>query len=114
MRRLVLLATMLLLAEAPAGGGLGLSEEQWRRLDRGEVVILDLLPSGGLNKPDQGGTGLVLVRASPDAVWRLLLDYRGHAGLYPSVVGTEVLAQSLDQALVRYVIGVDPSPLPSI
>src|SRR5262245_61835030 len=62
-----------------------LSSDQRRRLAGGEVVILDVLPPGGNVKATQGGTAIALVHASADAVWRLLVDYRGHSGLYPRV-----------------------------
>ena len=34
---------------------------------------------------------MALVRASPEQVWRVLVDYPGHARYYPSVVAAEVV-----------------------
>ena len=104
-----LLATLLIFStwQAPANAP-GLSSDQLQQLDRGEVVLLDVLPPGGAGKPGQGGTAITLVRASPDAVWRVLVDYRGHRGLYPRIVGAEVLEANHEHALVRYVLGVGP------
>lgn len=85
-----------------------LSPEQQRRLDDGEILVLDILPPGGDVKPSQGGTAVVLVHASPDIVWRVITDYRGHAGLFPRVVDAEVLETDPQRALVRYTLGVGP------
>lgn len=108
MKRSLTVAIILLALWAPAANPVGLSDDQWRRLERGEVVVLDLLPPGGLAKGSQGGTGMVVVQASPETVWRLLVDYGAHPGLYPRVVGAEVLERNTDHATVRYIIGVGP------
>lgn len=79
-----------------------------RRLDRGDVVFLNVLPPGGSGKAGQGGTAVSLVHASPAAVWQVLVDYRGHSGLYPRVIHAEVLDSDAMHALVRYVVGVGP------
>ncbi len=72
------------------------------------MVVLDLLPPGGDARSSQGGTALGVVRAPGDVVWRLLVDYPRHAGLYPGVVDAAVLESDADRALVRYVVGVGP------
>ncbi len=77
------------------------------RLESGEVVLLDRLPPGG-GGAGEGGTAMSVVHASVGTVWRVLLDYPGHAGLYPSVVRAEVLESDQIRALVRYVIQVGP------
>lgn len=109
MTRRALLAALLIVAvwKAPANS-VGLSSDQLHRLDRGEVILLDVLPPGGSAESDRGGTAMAVVQASPDAVWRVLVDYPGHRGLYPRVVGAEVLEADAEHALVRYVIGVGP------
>lgn len=85
----------------------GLSPNQLARLERGEVVLLDQLPSGGM-KTGQGGTAVAMVHASAEAVWRVLVDYAGHRGLYPRVVAADVVESDAAHALVRYVVGVGP------
>jgi ribosome-associated toxin RatA of RatAB toxin-antitoxin module len=91
-----------------AAKAVDLSRDQQRRLDGGEVVVVDELPPGGLVRGSQGGTGLSLVHASPDAVWQVLVNYEHHAGIYPRVIRTQVLQSAADHSLVRYVIGVGP------
>jgi ribosome-associated toxin RatA of RatAB toxin-antitoxin module len=85
-----------------------LSAEQQSRVDQGEVVLLDVLPPGGDAASSQGGTAVALVHAQPDAVWRVLVDYKSHSGLYPRVVDARVLESNAAHALVRYTIGVGP------
>lgn len=108
MKRGLAIIALILATWLPAASSSGLSDDQWRRLDRREVVLLDQLPPGGGAKGGQGGTGFILVQASPEAVWRVLVDYPGHSGLYPRVVNSEVLERDADHALVRYVVGVGP------
>lgn len=91
---------------APAAPTLNTDEQ--RRLANGDVVLLDILPAGGDARSGQGGTAVSVVRATPSAVWQVLVDYRGHPGLYPRVVRTEVLEAHATRALVRYVVGVGP------
>lgn len=93
---------------APGAKAVELSTDQQRRLDIGEVVVMDLLPPGGPAKASQGGTVLALVHASPEAVWQVLTDYARHRGLYPRVVDARVLEADGYHALVRYVLGIGP------
>ncbi|MGH7266904.1 MAG: type II toxin-antitoxin system RatA family toxin [Candidatus Rokuibacteriota bacterium] len=106
---LVALAALVVsLAPTPGRTALGdLTPAERARLERGEVVVLDVLPAGG-PAGAQGGTALVFVPARPEAVWRLLVDYPGHAGLYPHVVAAEVLEADAGRTLVRYRVGVGP------
>jgi ribosome-associated toxin RatA of RatAB toxin-antitoxin module len=85
-----------------------LSSDVQRRLDAGDIVFLADLPPGGDSRRSHGGTAVALVRATPDRVWQLLVDYPHHAGLYPRVVGAEILESGVDRTLVRYVVGVGP------
>jgi ribosome-associated toxin RatA of RatAB toxin-antitoxin module len=82
-----------------------LSSSERQRLERGDVVVLDVLPGGG-GSAAQGGTAVALVQADPAAVWRVLIDYPGHRGIYPRVVDATVLEHDGNHALVRYVVGV--------
>jgi ribosome-associated toxin RatA of RatAB toxin-antitoxin module len=101
------LAAVVSLA-ASVAGAVELSSDEQRRLERGEVVLVNVLPPGGTKKASQGGTVLTLVHASPGAVWQVLVDYERHAGLYPRVVDARILKADGDQALVRYVVGIGP------
>src|SRR5262249_12307434 len=40
--------------------------------------------------------------------WRVLVDYAGHAHVYPRVLDATVLETAGARALVRYVVGVGP------
>ncbi|MBI2525456.1 MAG: SRPBCC family protein [Candidatus Rokubacteria bacterium] len=105
-RSLPIAAVLVLLAWTPAASTLAMSEEQRRRLEGGDVVVLDILPPGHQAAAAQGGTAFSLVNAPPEAVWQLVIDYPRHVGLYPKVTMAEVLEVGDDHALVRYVVGV--------
>lgn len=117
-RRVIALLLLLGLAHVPAAYGKpdlsparekpDLSTGQRQRLERGEILVFDVLPPGGIVKDVQGGTAVALVRAAADVVWRVLVDYPRHSGLYPRVVAATVLDADRDHALVRYVVGVGP------
>lgn len=105
----VLILILLLLGRgAFALGPPELSTEHHRRLERREILLFDVLPPGGAAGATRGGTAVALVHADADAVWRILVDYPAHSGLYPRVVDATVLEQGGDHALVRYVVGVGP------
>ncbi len=99
---------LILAAWAPQVNSLALSSNQVRQLSQGEVVVLDLLPPGGPPVAVQGGTAMALVHASPETVWKVLVNYAGHAGLYPRVTRAQVLESDPVHALVRYEVGVGP------
>ena len=103
---LVLIAWVLLLGAAtpPAPG---LSDEQRRRLSAGDIVVLDTLPPGA-SKDARGATGMAVVRATTEQVWRVLTDYRGHVRYYPRVTSVDVLEADERHALVRYEVGIGP------
>jgi ribosome-associated toxin RatA of RatAB toxin-antitoxin module len=84
-----------------------LSDDQQRRLGAGEVIVLDTLPPKA-GKSAHGGTALAIVRASPERIWRILVDYPGHTRYYPRVTGVEVLEIDERHALVRYEVGIGP------
>jgi ribosome-associated toxin RatA of RatAB toxin-antitoxin module len=94
---------------APAGPGpaADLSGDQRRQLAAGEVVVRDALPPGA-SKTARGGTALAMVRASPEQVWRVLVDYPGHARYYPRVTAAEVVESTERQVVVRYEVGIGP------
>lgn len=93
-----------LVAGSPAGE---LSEDLRRRLAAGEVIVRDTLPPGASDAA-RGGTALALVRASPEEVWRVLVDYPGHVRYYPRVTSSEVVERDARHVVVRYGVGVGP------
>ena len=95
------------LAGASGEASLGLSADQQRRLVAGEVVLLDTLPPGA-SASARGGTAVGLVRAAPDRVWPVLVDYRGHPRYYPRVVSAELVEADAQHAVVRYEVTVGP------
>jgi hypothetical protein len=107
----VLIVSLLLavVAVPPLSGAVPqpLTSDQQRDLERGAVVVLDALPPGA-PPASQGGTALARVNASPHTVWGILVDYSRHAGLYPRVIGAEVLESGTGADLVRYVVGIGP------
>jgi ribosome-associated toxin RatA of RatAB toxin-antitoxin module len=105
---LALLTVTIVTAWAPAVNSLALSDAERKSLERGDVVVLDLLPPGGKPAAAQGGTAVSMVHASPDEVWQVLVDYPRHSGLYPRLTSAEVLESDPAHALVRYVVGVGP------
>jgi len=109
MKRCALLVALLIVAGSAAQANpVALSDKQLVRLERGEIVVLDVLPPGGRVERGQGGTALTLVNAPLETVWRVLVDYPHHSGLYPRVTSAEVLEADADHALVRYVVGLGP------
>jgi ribosome-associated toxin RatA of RatAB toxin-antitoxin module len=103
----VLLVVACGLALAAWAGPLPLTEDHRRRLDAGEIVVLDALPPGA-SPYAQGGTAVAVVRAPVEKVWSILVDYPGHPRFYPRVVEVEVLKNVDGHALVRYVVGIGP------
>jgi ribosome-associated toxin RatA of RatAB toxin-antitoxin module len=102
---LVLLAGALLIAAASAPTGA--SEDVRRRLAAGEVVVTDALPPGA-SQTARGGTARAMVRASPDEVWRVIVDYRAHPRYYPRVTAAEVMEEDERHVVVRYEVTVRP------
>jgi ribosome-associated toxin RatA of RatAB toxin-antitoxin module len=83
-----------------------LSDER-RRLGAGEVIVREALPPGA-SATARGGTAVALVRASPEQVWRVLVDYPGHVRYYPKVVAAEVVESDERRVIVRYRVGLGP------
>lgn len=103
---LTVLAGVLVTAASPASLR-ELSADQRSRLSAGEVLVSDALPPGA-SVTARGGTALALVRASPEQVWRVLVDYPGHPRYYPRVVAAEVVDRDARRVRVRYQVGVGP------
>jgi len=102
---LIALATELV-AAAPTTPR-GPSEDVRRRVAAGEIVVTDTLPSGASTMA-RGGTAIAIVRAAPEHVWRVLVDYRGHPRYYPRVTAAEVVESDERHVLVRYRVAVPP------
>jgi ribosome-associated toxin RatA of RatAB toxin-antitoxin module len=84
-----------------------LPEDLRRRLMEGEVIVSGTLPPAATASA-RGGTALALVRASPEQVWRVLVDYPGHNRYYPRVTAAEVVERDPRRVLVRYQVGIGP------
>src|SRR3989454_9210162 len=109
MKRCALLVALLVVAGSAAQANpVALSDKQLVRLERGEILVLDILPPGGRLERGQGGTALTLVNAPLETVWRVLVDYPHHSGLYPRVTSAEGLEADADHSLVRYVGRLGP------
>jgi ribosome-associated toxin RatA of RatAB toxin-antitoxin module len=109
LRTLVLSAAVLRLVAAPAPGAAGepAAEDRQARLARGEVLLSAALPDDA-EPGAAGGTATALVRATPEAVWQVLVDYAGHASIFPRVAEASILEAEPGRTLVRYVIGAGP------
>jgi ribosome-associated toxin RatA of RatAB toxin-antitoxin module len=92
---------------ASAAPPAGLTEAQRRALAAGDVVVLDALPPQA-SASAHGGTALAILEAPPDAVWRVITDYRGHPRYYPRVTAAEVVSQDERRVLVRYTAAIGP------
>jgi ribosome-associated toxin RatA of RatAB toxin-antitoxin module len=103
----VLAIVTLALAAVAGAAAPDLSPDQQRRVADGEVVVLDVLPPGA-SASAGGGTAVGRVRAAPERVWPVLVDYRGHPRYYPRVVSAELVEADAHHALVRYEVGVGP------
>lgn len=95
------------LVAAAASAPLTTSEDVRRRLAAGDVVVTDTLPPGA-SKTASGGTAVAIVQASPEEVWRVIVDYPGHPRYYPRVTSAEVVESDERHVVVRYEITVRP------
>ncbi|HEX2440634.1 MAG TPA: SRPBCC family protein [Methylomirabilota bacterium] len=102
---LALLTAGLVTAAWPAPPPL--SADQKRRLSAGEVLVRDEMPPGA-SESARGGTALGLVHGTPEQVWRVLVDYPGHARYYPRVTSAELVESNERRAVVRYTVGIGP------
>jgi ribosome-associated toxin RatA of RatAB toxin-antitoxin module len=84
-----------------------LPQDQRSRLNAGEVIVSATLPPNATASA-RGGTAMAIVRASPEQVWRVLVDYPGHARYYPRVVAAEMVERDARRVLVRYEVGIGP------
>jgi ribosome-associated toxin RatA of RatAB toxin-antitoxin module len=85
----------------------GTSEDLRRRLAAGDVVVTDALPPGA-STAARGGTAVAILRASPEQVWRVIVDYRGHPRYYPRVTSADVVEADERHVIVHYRVAVGP------
>jgi len=103
---LIVLASGLVAAASTAPPA-GMSDDVRRRLVAGEVVVTAALPPGA-STTARGGTAIAIIRASPETVWRVIVDYRGHPRYYPRVTAAEVVESDERHVLVHYQVTVFP------
>lgn len=103
------LALVLLLASPQSlTAGLRLSLDDLRLLRQGRILFKNDVPAGGVGGGALGGTALALLQSDPETVWRTLMDFPSHAGLFPQVKESRVIEHLADQTLVRYLVAVGP------
>ena len=104
-----LLALILLFSlPRPVSADLTLSSADERLLRQGRILFKGDIPAGGTGSPAMGGTALALLHADTETVWRTLVNFPGHAGLFPRVKESEVLERGGERTLVRYLVSVGP------
>jgi hypothetical protein len=84
-----------------------LSADQQRRLEAGEIVLLEALPPGASTSA-QGGTAVALVCAPPSVVWDIVVDWRNHPSMYPRVTHAEGTQADPRRLRVRYTLSIGP------
>ena len=102
---LTVLLAVSFLAAASAAPTIVISEDIRRRAAAGDVVVTAELPLGASNMA-RGGTAFAVLRASPDQVWRVIMDYRSHPRFYPHMTSAEVVERDERRAIIRYRVGV--------
>jgi ribosome-associated toxin RatA of RatAB toxin-antitoxin module len=103
----IIVLAVSLLAAASTTPTSAMSEDVRRRLAAGEVVVTDELPPGA-SETAHGGTAVAILRASPEQVWRVIVDYRGHPRYYPRVTSADVVEMDERRAIVHYRVTVGP------
>jgi ribosome-associated toxin RatA of RatAB toxin-antitoxin module len=103
---LVVLVGWLLAAASPVPTA-EVPEDVRRRLTAGEVVVTDALPPGA-STTAHGGTAVAILRAAPEQVWRVIVDYRGHPRYYPRVTSADVVEKDERRVIVHYTVAVGP------
>jgi len=86
----------------------GLSQNDFTRLHRGEIVFKNEVPAVEGGSRGNGGTAVALLESDVETVWRILTDFEHYAGLFPRVKGSEVVDQHGSHALVRFQVAVGP------
>lgn len=106
-RTLALLAlTLLLVAPNEAAPSPVLSDHDAASLRRGGIVFRADVPPGPSTGGGIGGTAVALLRAETETVWQTLVDFPGHAELFPRLKESAVIERRANQTLVSYRVAV--------
>lgn len=107
LRTLALLTLMLLLVPPnEAAPSPVLSDHDAASLRRGAIVFSADVPPGPTTGGGMGGTAVALLHAETEAVWQTLLDFPGHAELFPRLKESAVVERRANQTLVSYRVAV--------
>ncbi|MBI4608980.1 MAG: SRPBCC family protein [Candidatus Rokubacteria bacterium] len=85
-----------------------LSHTDLTALKAGAILFRAEVPVGRNGSVGMGGTALAYLQSEPETVWDTLLDFSGHAGLFPRVKETRVIERSAGRTLVSYHVAVGP------
>ena len=103
-----LLALITLSSPFPVTADLPLSSIDQQLLREGQILFNTDIPAGGITQGAEGGTARALLRADTETVWRALVDFPGHAGLFPRVKESAIIEHIADRTLVGYLVSVGP------
>lgn len=104
----LLVLVLLLSLPLPVNADLTLSATDARLLRQGRILFKSDIPAGGTSDAAMGGTALVLLHTDRETIWRTLVDFPGHAGLFPRVKESAVVERGGGRTLVRYLVSVGP------
>jgi len=85
-----------------------LSQNDFSRLHRGEIVFKNQIPTVEGRSRGNGGTAVAMLESDMETVWTILTDFEHYAGLFPRVKESEVVDQDGPHALVRFHVAVGP------
>ena len=105
---LFLVVAALVSLPLPVTADLTLSSAEQRLLRQGRIVFKADVPAGGTGGSAMGGTAMALLHSDSETIWRTLVDFPGHAGLFPRVTESRVLEREAERTLVRYRVTVGP------
>ncbi len=94
-------ATLVLSLPLPAIADLALSSGDQRLLREGHILFKADIPAGGTGDAALGGTAVALLHTDTETVWRTLVDFPGHAGLFPRVKESQALERHGKHTLVQ-------------
>lgn len=97
----MLVGVAVLLPAPPAWAGLasGLTQNEQRALDAGELVVREATRSEG-SLDLVGGTSYQLIDAKPDVLWKALLDTPRYPRMMPRVLEAKLVSQDDDERTV--------------
>ncbi len=83
---LALLFVFLIPRVAPAAAP-ALSPDDLSRLQRGEIIVKEELPSVEGDSIGNGGTAVAVLKADLETIWLVLTGFTHYAGLFPRLTG---------------------------